>query len=381
MLPALLLAACTGKVDEVPVAASTAGPEHCGSITEDEVWAPDLNPHVVTCHVDIDGGTVTIAAGTEVRVQAIKHISVNNADAALEALGTEEDPVVFHADDLEAGTWAGLSFWDGAGGILENTELYDAGYVAYPTIPYVSLRVDGTVVRVENLTIADGVDHGFSLTNGGAFSEDSSGLVSTRNGRPGYGEPDVIGTAVMEGVDLTGNDTDMLVISHGTVTGDAVWEDPGVPYLIGSDGSVGVTDTEGGTARLTIGPGVEVRLDAGFGLGVGTYDGLGALIVEGTEERPVRFTSLTDDDTTYWEGLRLDDGTVDAETVLSNVDIGYGGNGYYNYANIMLVDASPTITGAYLHDSAGYGIYCQGTCSPVLQGVTYANNADGDTNW
>lgn len=64
---------------------------------------------------------------------------------------------------------------------------------------------------------------------------------------------------------------------------------------------------------------------------------------------------------------------------MANASIGFGGNGYYNYGNIHLENSSPTLTDVLLHDSAEYGLYCQGECT-VLSGVTYADNTTADPN-
>lgn len=375
----LLLLACTGTGSSDPQPSdytSTTGPDHCGTITADETWAADLNPHTTSCHVSIEAGTVTIAPGTEVIVGGIKYVSVS-AEGGLVVIGTAADPVRMAGETGERGTWNGLSFEEGARGELAHLSIEDAGYVAYPTIPYVSLTVRGTEITVEDVLITNGLDHGFAVLEDGGFSNESHGLVSTGNGRPGYGEADVVGSVVMEGLDLTGNDSDLLVVQGATIEGEAVWDDPGVPYAVGSGAHV--DGTEEAPAHLTIGPGVEVQFDAGAGLSAGAY-GPGSIAIEGTPESPVLLTGAGNDGSTYWEGLRLADGADDASCVFENVEIAYGGNGYWTYGNLHLENASPTVSGAFLHDSAAYGIYCQGECAPVLQDVTYANNPDGDTN-
>ena len=78
----LLTTACDDKGgssdDTGPALASTSGPDHCGSITTDDVWAADLNPHPESCHVEIDGGSLAIQAGerrtARLRVQHLRPV-------------------------------------------------------------------------------------------------------------------------------------------------------------------------------------------------------------------------------------------------------------------------------------------------------------------
>ena len=82
------------------------GPEHCGTITSDETWTAALSPHVITCDVHLEGGTVTIEPGVEVRVESDLglFVSEDGGTANLRVLGSADAPVRFvSASGVDAG--------------------------------------------------------------------------------------------------------------------------------------------------------------------------------------------------------------------------------------------------------------------------------------
>ena len=111
---------------------STAGPEHCGQISEDEVWAADM-VHVITCDVYVEGAVLSIGPGTEIQVENNLGllVSYSGSAAGLMVDGRGSDPVRFHgADQASAGTWAGISIYGASqpGQLsLSHTSIEDAG--------------------------------------------------------------------------------------------------------------------------------------------------------------------------------------------------------------------------------------------------------------
>ena len=375
-----------GQETQEPALASTTGPDHCGTITEDEVWAADRNPHIVTCHVNIEGGTVTIGPGTVIEVASYYSVSVgfNGGPGGLVASGTAEAPVLFTGLDGDGpGRWGRLGFYAGAHASalsLSHVIVEESGFVAYPTVAQVGFAIDGTSVAIDDLTIRDTVQYGFGLGGGGTFAPGSRGLVSRGSAFPGIVDADVAHSVPEEGVDLTGNTDDLLVVSGNTVASDVRWNDLGVPYANAVGGRINVEGTAASPAVLTLGPGVEVRFSGGKNIAVSEYGGPAALRAEGTGDRPVLLRGAGPTGSDPWDGITLGAESVDASCVLDHVDIGYGGNGFYTYGNIHMSNSSPTIRNSLIHDSASYGLYLDGDAAPVLDNVTFANNANGDTN-
>jgi hypothetical protein len=383
----VLAGGCSGEgdgVDEVPEMAwvSTTGPEHCGEILADEVWAADRNPHVVTCHVEINGGTVSIGPGTEVRIGEIKSVTVgNDGPGQLIVAGDEESPVLF-TEDVPGARFTSLGFSAAAlpdGQRISNAILSGGGRVSFPTVPEVAFRVSGVEVLVENFTIHDTEDYAFELIDGGRFAEGSYGLVSYGNPYAGRAQADVADSVPEDRIDLTGNDLDALIVNGNTIAGEVVWGDIGVPYYNDAGYDVEVDGTAADPALLTLEAGVLVWLGAGYSISVGAY-GPGALVVDGTATDPVVVTGAYGDGTEYHDGVSFWDDTVDALSVLDHLDVSYGGNSSWFYGDINLDDASPTITDSFLHDSAEYGLYLAGDSFPVLTNVTFADNPAGDMN-
>lgn len=377
------LVACTGgKVnEEVEMAwVSTTGPDHCGEILEDEVWAADLNPHTISCHVNVNGGTVSIGPGTEIRIGLIKSLTIGSDGPGRLIVGaTEEEPALF-TNAVEGDRFTSIGFESGAeptGQRISNAIIEEGGRVSYPTVPEIALRVSGVEVLVENLTIRDTESYGFELADGGTFAEGSYGLVSTSNPWAGVADASVAHSIPEEGIDLTGNDVDALVI-YGDTIGEAVqWDPIGVPYLNSTGYDISVDGTEATPGVLTLSAGVEIWLAATHTLAVGSY-GPGALVVNGTATDPVVVTGPNADGSEYHDGISFWDHTVDSMSVVSSLDVSYGGNNGYYYGNISFDDASPTIVDSWVHDSADCGVWLAGTSGPTLSNLSYSNNPEGD---
>ncbi|MCP4708026.1 MAG: hypothetical protein GY869_05340, partial [Planctomycetes bacterium] len=154
----------------------------------------------------------------------------------------------------------------------------------------------------------------------------------------------------------TGNSGDYLEIRTGTLNDNSTWKkQAGLPYVV--TGYVSVYDYTGGTATLTIEPGVEVKFSSGAGLYIGhqSYDYPGSLKAQGTEADPIIFTSSNPSPTAgSWEGIAFYSSTNDPETILENCVIEYGGRS--GSGNIYFYNSSPRISNCKIRESSGYGI-------------------------
>lgn len=128
---------------------------------------------------------------------------------------------------------------------------------------------------------------------------------------------------------------------------------------------------------LTIAEGVEVQLSDDNGLYVGYYGGAAGLIAQGTPHEPVVVTvSEQLAEGNVFGAIAFWDDAVDEQSLLEHVDIGFGGGSWFD-GNVMIDDASPTIMDAYIHDGARCGIHLDGDSDPILEDISYSNNAEG----
>jgi hypothetical protein len=149
----------------------------------------------------------------------------------------------------------------------------------------------------------------------------------------------------------------------GPITADAAWTVAGSPYVLSGD----VTIENG--ANLSVEPGVTIRMNTGANLRVVT----GALSAQGTDVAPITLTSANDvaGSTAQpgdWGRLVFEDGTNDANTVLSHLRIRYG-NG------VVVTKASPRIDDTQITQHAGAAMTIDLESSPVGRGLSASGNA------
>ena len=395
MRPALLLigvAACDeGGAKTTPT--STTGPDHCGTISADEVWAADLNPHTVSCSVEVLGATLTIAPGTEVRFKGLTSLTATGSETgtAIEAQGSADEPILFTLDgDPAVDAW-----WYGVGAantteadhvLFASTIIEYTGPPAYPVAPWGAIEGYAAQIEIQDVTVRSSDGFGFYFVSDSSFVDGSTGLQVSGCTTSGLIDAANAWTLPAEGADLTGNEVDAVIVkgsgTRASVSGR--WEDPGVPYFVSGSygGSLLVEGTEEEPTVLTWGPGVRVLFGSGAGMSVSAYGGPAALVTEGTEEAPVVASGWNgvDDTESWWTGISFADPSVDELSLLDHLDIGYGGSSAWTSGNIVLRSASPTISSSWIHDSASFGIDMDTYSAPSLVDVTFTDNEWGDTN-
>lgn len=323
----------TGEETEAPTTGtgptSTAGPEHCGTITADEVWAPDLNPHVLTCDVLLEGGTLTIEPGTQVLAADGNGLLVakNGGTAHLDVRGTVDAPVLFAGQSGAApGQWRGISVHPGAGDVSLVYTTIDAGGGLNSTA---GLRVEGTAIHVDHLTVTNADEWGLDLLRGGRLDEGSVGLqVHDTVGWPIRIDPNWVDTLPAVDSDYAGNMSDGIYIETPGASTQAIrrsseWEDLGVAYYAFTP--LSLEGDAQNSAILTVLDGVEVKFAERAGLEVSRDGGRAGLITRGTAERPVTLTSMDSLDRGAWSGLDISDNADDAALHLTHTIVEWGG--------------------------------------------------------
>jgi hypothetical protein len=185
--------------------------------------------------------------------------------------------------------------------------------------------------------------------------------------------PDSLATAV-EPVSvtvngLTSNSTNLHVIAaraativSGNVTG--VWTRARSPYLLNADTVV----PAGGSLRIE--PGVVVTVE---GLTTELFVS-GALMADGTNGAPIRFTSTsTNKVSPQWGALVIQDSSDDAQTRLVNCTVEYGG--YSRQATLEIHSASPRLEGVTARGSSTNGLYLNDSAARLTNCV-FSGNAN-----
>lgn len=281
--------------------------EHSGNVTKDETWAAGIHHIKFTVGVRQDA-TLTIAPCAVVRVAPNYGIVVGTSNVGdggtLIAKGTKDLPIVI--ERLNEGTaWADVLIFPKGKADLAYTTIRGGGGAASRGAANLHLYGDSalplqTLARVDHVTIDGSVKYGVVTEGHAGFDPSSDALVVRGAAEVARMTAPALGT--MPPGTYTGNTLDAIRIS-GTQAGelleaDTTIKDRGVPYIVGGDGRFGelsVVGKSGTEPVLTIEAGVTLKFIAKGGLFVerasGGFPAKGALVVKGTAEKPVVFTS------------------------------------------------------------------------------------------
>lgn len=148
----------------------------------------------------------------------------------------------------------------------------------------------------------------------------------------------------------------------GNITSDTIWRAADSPFVIAADVSIR------NGARLTVEPGVTLRMAAGTNLVVAS----GALRAQGTAKAPILITSAADNANGTpkqgdWGRLTFQAGTNSAATLLEYLDIRYG-------SGIRIESSSPTLNRVAINNHAGAAISMDLSASPSGVGLSASGN-------
>lgn len=348
-----------------------------GDVSATQTW-PNLGiPYHVAGRVHVYGSaspTLTIPAGTELRFAsgAGFDISYASTPGTLKVDGTAADPVVMTTSSgtPQPGAWAGIRFGSSAtlDSYVKHAEMAYCGSDQYDAC----LRIQSSTVAVQDVTIEKSGAYGVYLSNGGAFGTGSANLTvkeseldAVRIGANEAGTLPVGGTFVDNG-------SNTIRIDAGTVSRTQTWQNPGVPYLIGS-GTVSIYGSN--SPVLTIAPGVEVRMGNNAGIDIAYASTPGGLIAEGTAEAPILFTANTDSPQPgYWRSVNFTANAL-VDSRLSHVIFEYGTNSVH-----FRMLPGVALNNSTIRHASECGVRFQGVGSPpdLLDPAlnnTFANNA------
>ena len=321
--------------------APTLGPTmHGSNIAADETWDADKSPHIIMYDTTV-GAKVTLQPCAEVRIAPKVTVTVN-LKGSIVGEGTASTPILITALDA-AKPWVSLraiggsvrlahATVEGGGDPLNTDKTYTGMLYGQPGSDPAAAK---DAFALKNVVVKGSKSNGIHL-QAARFSDDSGDVTVTGSAAfPVSIYPRVVGT-LPSGV-YTGNTNDEILLpGHGLaedIISDTTMHERGVPYHVGdlnSSGQLRVGTSSGmPVATLTIEPGVTVRfIKKGvfqiekFG---GTMPASGALIAQGTEAKPITFTSAEASPAPGdWLGLTFG-AQSDARNVLDHVTIAYAG--------------------------------------------------------
>lgn len=334
----------------------------------------------VPIHVDVDlyvqGPTspvLTLEAGVTLAFGSNRglYVAYDGDAGGLIANGTSTDPVTFTAiQSTEAGHWSGVSLADAS---LFSSLTYTR--LSYGGGAYVESLLDVTdaELTVDHVDISDCADYCFYFDQAATFGEGSTALTAT--GSTGHaGRIDATAAHTLPTGDYTGNTIDVIQLGNGDIKTSATWRDPGIPFRASED--LYVQGPAG--PILTLEAGITLQFESGRGLYVAFDGDAGGLILNGTESLPVLLTAGGPPDPGFWSGVSLSSPTLDAQTRFDHFVIEYGGGAYLN-ANLVIKGASPTLNNGVLRHSQEYGLCIDDNAYPVLNSMSYTDNALGSS--
>ncbi len=350
------------------------------AITDDVVWEALGVPYVITEVVDIAGTAgapagLTIGPGTTLLFERDRGLRFSRTgDASVFVVnGTAAEPVVFDALGADtAGFWRGITASSGAAEVsLHHLSISGAGAEGG------SLQFEDVDVLLEDVTIDLSEGGGLWLEGSARLAPGSAGLTITTSELPVILPAAAVPTLPASGLVLTGNLTDAIkVAGESAVTETGTWADTGLPYWVAGD--VEINGTAMTPAIVTFAPGVELLFGNDSSLFVGKT-GAAGLRAAGTASFPVTMLPWSAFTPGAWGGVGIYDSAVDAEVVFTHTEIGYAG-GATMRGNVHIVDASPSLSNVFLHDSLEWGLYLGEGSSVLLSSLSYENNELGDCN-
>ncbi|MEM9862025.1 MAG: hypothetical protein AAF938_10440 [Myxococcota bacterium] len=314
------------------------------------------------------GGTLRFEAGTIVLLAPGAHIKFGFGGAVGSVImaGTEAEPVLFCGTAANPGTYGNLDFGPALLGdsALRNVRFEDGGDADGPGNPLSNgpssaLRFAGeTGIELVNVVVRNGQGIGINASSFGAASRELT--VSEMTGRPLHLRTANAVNNLPSG-SYTGNGEDLIEVAGvQNRAAEITFGARGVPYIqvvervnFGEEGHV-----------VTFEAGVEYRFSPGAFMVVGFGNSVGTLLVNGTTEAPVIFTSGADaPEPGDWNGLQLGP-QIQSTSVINNAEFRFGGQApdgacREDDANLSFAGANDTdvaVTNVRFADSAGFGV-------------------------
>jgi hypothetical protein len=333
---ALQFVACDGSaVEEVTVIDT--------DIVEDQTWSG-----VVYVQGEIAAASdvvVAIEPGTQVVMAAASQLDFDtNAEAVLQAVGTEQQPIQLCGEVAEAGSWGGLVLGElaDAASQLEHVVITHAG-----AADGFALTLNGAA-SLRDVVVAESAGGGVLAVDFAADSENVS--IESNAGIAAVLTTDAALDHLPQGGEITANGDNSVHLRFDEIAADVTVPAIDVPYVQEQD--LAVTND----AVFTLEAGVDYRVADDASLSIGAEgEGATALFL-GTAENSVSIQGLSEVSGS-WDGIVVGEG-ASIESLLSHVDIQHAGAD----ANLAL-DVSSQITLDHVsvtNSDTGIGIGAEG---------------------
>ena len=340
-----------------------------GTITTDTTWTTAGNPYFVDDNIRIlNGATLSVEPGVEVRLGIYEYIEVQSGGRLL-AEGTATQPITFTSEygSPSKGDWGEIRVLSGGSARLARCDISYGGDWQRS-----SLHIQTSDVQVRDCRIHDNSSGGVyvTLTGPGPVLEnlaiennDSAAVKQNPNSAPTY-----------RNLSFSGNDTDAIVISNGSVTGGIHWDlaQAGVPVQV--QGNVGIFSG----SFLSLGPGTELRFTEGSFI-----DAFGAFYALGMATAPITLTGVVEQPGA-WIGVNVRD---TGSAILQNVNMQYGGGvitgGGSSWGGFLLrVDSSSVVVqNSRIYGSLVTGVLVTSGAQPSISySQIYSNASAGLVN-
>lgn len=245
----------------------------------------------------VDEGTLTLEAGTTLAFEDGAELSVGYyGSAKLIVQGTKDAPVTLTSKgDNAAGVWKGIRLHNKAArSTLHGLQLEYAGddkfgglYVNAPDVEVSA----STVQHISGAGVVSGKDASFASFTDNTFTD--VGKVAIRL------PPNVVAGL---GAGNTYSDAQRIVVTAGSISGDAQWLTQDAIIQVGGD--VRVDGEDGTRAKLSLAPGARLEFASSARLIVGYY-GDATFEARGTSEKPISFNSADRQEPGAWKGITV----------------------------------------------------------------------------
>lgn len=319
-------------------------------IQTDTVWDAS-HVYLVAQSLDVDKAKLTIQAGTTVCLGAgvVLSVGAQNASAIL-IQGTPSQHVVFTAADDGTGNpdfWGGIDLNNFPGSTLSYLDIhYAASGSGSTTWAFQMSGAIGQPFLLDHLTI-DGVRTGGYRVGPNGLA--SGSVIDFKGFYPaGANPPQTYATAQVQvetsatfndpSVTLTFDTAKIPAASRyiavdsldNIIKSSLVWNDLGLPYRIPNGLAIYGDYTKNTVVNLTLNAGVTLQLEGNLVVGNTQYQGqpdVGNLIVKGTAQKPVVFTSrqVTPAAGDWGAVYFVQDSFEPAVTVIDHAQLMYGG--------------------------------------------------------
>lgn len=380
-----------------------------GTLSLDSYWNDQGIPFYITGNVVIQGTdgadnvtSLTIGAGAVLKFNSsiflmVGHDSNSSLCGALTANGTDSEEILFTAmlSTPSPGYWGGIYFADyaidalcsleyctveyGGYGSYENVVVYNASPEIFnSTFRYGSgngIYVQGnSSPLITNCLITGNVTYGLRITSvstpvvtGCTFDTDTYVPIYCN----------VIAVPYFSNNTFTGTAYRYIWVDGGTISMDAEWENPGIPYRVSASMHIYVQGTDGadGVTTLTLAPGTTIQFSLVYlWIGHDSNSSLpGALNAVGTPDQPITFTSSAETPTPgAWYGLYFANYASDSKCRLEHCIVEYGG--YSSYENIWCNNSAPNISFSESRFGSGAGVMVVNSANIIIDHTIIRNN-------